>query len=71
MFKIPYYVSDGGDGSANLQLTRSLEEAETLDDEQCAWGEPSAGTIDVEIRDGKLFYRFYGDNGWEWLEATS
>jgi len=58
IFKLPYYVSNGGDGSANLRLMPSLKEAEGADEAQDeVWGESSAGEIELKVDNGKLFYR--------------
>lgn len=60
-FKIPYYITNNGDGSASLQLCRTLEEAAERDDEQSengeGWGESSTGFIELELKDNKLYYK--------------
>lgn len=69
-FRIPYYVSNGGDGSASLQLTESLDAAKVADEDQTeGWGESSAGEIVCRIEQGSLLYRIY-DDGWKWVKAV-
>lgn len=60
IFRLPYYVENGGDGSANVRFYRTLveaERAEAAEDE--GWGEPSANVLTVKIENGKLFFRDY------------
>ena len=62
-FKLPYWVSNGGDGSANVDFASSLAEAEKLDADQSeGWGESSAGTIKLKVTDGKLFFWGYPED---------
>lgn len=59
-FTLPYWVENGGDGSANVHFTSTLENAE----KKCAaqsengdgWAESSASTISLKVKDGKLFF---------------
>lgn len=56
-FKLPYWVMNGGDGSANVRFCSTLANAEEKCEKQSeGWGESSAGTIDLKVEDGKLFF---------------
>ncbi len=60
MFKLHYYVSNGGDGSASVRLCKTEEEAEKEDEGQSeGWGESSASSINLKLEGGKLFYSDY------------
>lgn len=57
VYEIPYYVSNGGDGSASVMFPQDMEAASKADENQYAgWGEPSTGTLKIVIKDGKVFY---------------
>ncbi len=57
MLKLHYHVSNGGDGSANVEFHATAEEAKRADESQLeGWGESSAGSIDLEVRDGKIYF---------------
>ncbi len=56
-FKLPFYCSNGGDGSVSVRFCQSLEEAETKDSEmEEGWGESSARSVKIKVEDNKLFY---------------
>lgn len=56
-YEIPYFVNNGGDGSANVYFPQSEKVAEEADENQSeGWGEPSTGTLTIVIKDGKVFY---------------
>jgi hypothetical protein len=56
-YEIPYYVSNGGDGSANVYFPQDKATAEKADENQYeGWGESSAGTLKIVIKDGKVFF---------------
>ena len=73
-FKLPYWVSNGGDGSANVHFERTLNIAKKLCEEQDeGWGENSGDVIHLKVDDGKLYYRgFVSDDGYKasWIEVT-
>lgn len=58
MFKLHYWVQNGGDGSANVQFAESEESAEEADNEQNesgdGWGESSASSVTLDIQNGKI-----------------
>lgn len=58
--KVPYHISNGGDGSASIELHPTREAADKADEEmeEC-WGEQCSGTLEIEIEDGKVFYQSY------------
>lgn len=60
-FKLPYWVSNGGDGSANVMFESTLSRAKKKCDEQDeGWGESSAGEVRLKVEEGKLF-------AWVWI----
>jgi hypothetical protein len=60
VFELPYWVKNGGDGSANVKFTPTFEEAEKLDEDQSeGWGESSANTLELKIKDGKIYYKSF------------
>lgn len=62
-FKLPYWVSNGGDGSASVRFETSEKEAEQKDDEQNeegeGWGESSASTVEIKVEDDKLYIKSF------------
>lgn len=49
-FRIPYWLSNNGDGSASVVLERTIEEAHIMCDSQDeGWGENSAGYIEIDV----------------------
>jgi hypothetical protein len=60
IYKLPYWVENGGDGSANVRFCSTLENAEKKCEGQSekgeGWGEPSANTIELKVKNGKLFF---------------
>ncbi len=59
-FSLPFYVSSGGDGSANVQFCASLDEAAERDSAQDeGWGESSTSELKLKFERGKLFYEGY------------
>ena len=72
-FKLPFWVSNGGDGSANVRFCSSPEEAEAADEEQDeGWGECSADFVLLRVIDGELFFRDYrpdsnGNYNYVWI----
>lgn len=73
MFKLHYYVSNGGDGSATVHFMPTLDEAKQEDEEQPeGWGESSAGTVNLKVEDGKLYFeKAIWDPGYKrvWVEV--
>lgn len=70
-FKLPYYISNGGDGSASLNLYPRLVEAEVAEqDEDEPFGDRTADTIDLMVEDGKLFYRDWVDGSFQWVAVA-
>lgn len=64
-FYLHYYVSDGGDGSASIDITETAEQAEKLDKEQNedgGWAEPSNGAIEIKVEDGIPYVEI---SGWD------
>lgn len=61
IYKIPYWISNQGDGSVALRLCKSKEEADRCDKEQMessdGWAESCSGEIEIAIRNGQLFIR--------------
>lgn len=73
-FELPYYISNGGDGSVSLNPCQSLAEAEKADSEMDeGWGESSAGTIKLKVENKTLFYRdfeeFEGKYQYVWKQV--
>lgn len=63
-FAIPFYISNGGDGSANLRLCTTLAEAKQEDEDQPeGWGESSAEEIIIKVKDGKVYFKDFRDVG--------
>jgi len=61
-FKLPYYIRHGGDGSVILEPCSTIAGAEAADEAMDeGWGESSAGTIELKVEDGKLYYQDYAD----------
>lgn len=57
-FNLPYYCSNGGDGSVSVHCMPTLQEAEAADEAQSeGWGESSAGRIQLKVEDGDLYFR--------------
>lgn len=55
MFRLHYWVSNGGDGSANVRFEKSHDEAEEKDAQQPeGWGESSASDVTLDIQDGRI-----------------
>lgn len=74
-FLLPYHVSNGGDGSANVEFHATLDEAVAQDEAELeGWGEPSADTIALKVEDGKLFFQDWKDIDGKfqpvWVEVT-
>ncbi len=72
-FTLPYMVSNGGDGSANVVFYPTYREALQADDNQpMGWGESSADKLRLKVEDGKLFYWAYvgGRPAFAWVEVT-
>ncbi len=62
-YSLPYYVSNGGDGSASVRFCKSDKDAQEGDGNQCeGWGESSSSDVTLVIKDGKLFYEAYDWN---------
>ncbi len=60
-FKLPYWVSNGGDGSANVRFCGTLAKAQEKDEAQSeGWGESSAGYVTLKVVDNKLYFQTYG-----------
>jgi hypothetical protein len=60
IFKLNYWVQNGGDGSAIVRFEPIKEVAETKDESQSeGWGESSADSISIMMDGGKLFYQSY------------
>ena len=70
-FKLPYFISNNGDGSASLQPCVTLREAEREDSEQPeGWGESSANELKIKVEDNKLYFWDYVVNsGFIWREV--
>lgn len=67
MPRLHYYVRNGGDGSASPRFFASAKEAEEREERDLkefgeAWGEPSAGSVELKVEDGKIFFQKYDDN---------
>lgn len=68
-FKLPYYVSNGGDGSANVCFTETFAQAKEFDEAQPeGWGESSARIIRLKVENGKLYCHFYSGSYQQWVE---
>ncbi len=72
-FELPYYISNNGDGSASVNFTSTLAEAEKADEElEEGWGECCASTVSLKVEGGKLFMRTFervdGKYGYVWKE---
>ena len=60
IFKLPYWVANGGDGSAIVRFTKTLKQAERRCDAQDeGWGENSAGEVIFKVVNGELFLKSY------------
>lgn len=60
VFKIPYYVSNGGDGSVTVRFTTTLKQAEKADEElEEGWGESSVDSLHIRVDDEKVYIRLY------------
>lgn len=70
-FVLPFYISNGGDGSANLRLTKTLREAEIKDHSYDGYDVTAADFEDDD--DGMEFDEDadYGDGCNEWGESTA
>lgn len=77
IFKVPYWISNNGDGSASVHPTATLAEAEAEDEAQSeGWGENCANALTLKIEEGRLFAHAYimaadglsGQRGW--IEIT-
>lgn len=74
-FALPYFVRNGGDGSAIVEFTPTLEAADKADSEMDeGWGESSAGTVKLKVEGDKLFYRDFQQNDhgnyeYVWIEV--
>ena len=56
-FELPFYVRNGGDGSAIVEFAPTLAAAEASDDAQDeGWGESSAGIVKLKVEGGRLFF---------------
>ncbi len=74
-FKLHLWVSNGGDGSANIHAATSFAEAKMKCDEQDeGWGENSAISMKILIQDNRLYYQDYqsvdGKYKWVWVEVS-
>ncbi len=57
-FEIHYHVNNQGDGSVAVRLHQTKEEAEKADEKQSeGWGESSADSIRIKMKDGKLYFQ--------------
>lgn len=72
MWKLPYYVRNGSDGSASVEFMPSLKEAKQADEDMdVGWGESSADEVELKVEDGKLYF-----HGWDkdyhriWIEVA-
>ncbi len=58
--RIPYYISNNGDGSASIRPCKTSEIADSYDDNQNedgdGWGESCSGAIEIYEKDGKLLF---------------
>lgn len=55
--KVPYWISNNGDGSASLRLCKTPENAEKADEKQDeGWGESSAGELELIVEGDKVFF---------------
>lgn len=68
-YAVPYYVEDGGDGSASVRFTKTAKEAREKDSEQEGFSEETAGTLEIEVRDGKVFYKTYDFDTYSYVEV--
>lgn len=60
VFKLNYYVTNNGDGSASVRFCESAKIAEKLDEEQDeGWGESSASDFELKIENGEIYCRAY------------
>lgn len=67
-WKLPYWISNNGDGSASIQIVETEEEAERKDDEQNesgdGWAESCCGYIEIIMIDGVPHYHH---SDYEWM----
>jgi len=79
-FQLGYYVSSGGDGSANTRFFSNVKRAETAEEEDFkefgdGWGEPSWGKLDLFVdSDGAIYYTeaIYDNSEWnKWYSRNS
>lgn len=73
-FKLNYYITNNGDGSASVHFTSSEAEAEKADEElEEGWGESCNGDVTVKVENGKLYFRNFqevkGKYDYVWVEA--
>lgn len=70
-FKLPYYLSNDGAGSANLNLRSTLAEVEIEEGaEDEPFGEPTSGVIYLKVEDGHLYFRGWTkDDTMGWIEV--
>lgn len=65
MFKLHYRVSNNGDGSVSVDFSDDLEKITAEDDEANELGEgfaePTVGTVNLRVTDGKIEYQDYDD----------
>ena len=60
VFELPYYVSNGGDGSANVRFCKSFDEADNADMNQSeGWGESSASQLQLYFDGTDLYFENY------------
>lgn len=58
MFKLHYNCENCGDGSAAVRFHETEEQAERADENQSeGWGESSASSVVLDIKDGKIVRR--------------
>ncbi len=73
-FKLHYWISNNGDGSASTRFVGTKKEAEKADENQQengeGWGEPCNSNVSLKYEDGKLFVESRDDN-WKqiWVEV--
>ena len=69
-FRLPFWVENGGDGSASVNFTPTSEEAERSDREQSeGWGESSASNVDLKIEGDQIYFKRRNPDTYkeEWL----
>lgn len=73
-FKLPYRVSNGGDGSVSVHFHVSEQAAEKEEEgDSEGWGESSVSSVNIKVEDGKLFFQThqYIDKKYQqvWIEV--